>query len=206
MKKNFFLISYFILFGWISLFSNVALAAEDPIGMLNSVANQMISELKSHKTTLKANPSLVYSITNRVVVPHASLDAMSQRVLPPHSWKQASPAQRSEFKKEFTRVLERTYASALANYTDETVRFLPIRGGFQGKSTVVVDSEIIRSDGPSIRVKYRLVHVGSQWKLYDMIVEGVSMLESFRSQFADNLSSGNMAQLISTLKHHNGRN
>lgn len=183
--------------------TNVAFAQSDPVNMLKSVADQMISKLKEKKTTLKENPALVYSLANRIIVPHADLDEMSKRVLPPATWNSATGAQRREFESEFTTTLVRTYASALAEYTDQTIEFYPVRGGYEGKSSVTVNSEINRSDGPSISVIYRLVLRGSTWKLYDMTVEGVSMLESFRSQFADQLSQGNMANLINVLKRHN---
>jgi phospholipid transport system substrate-binding protein len=78
-----------------------------------------------------------------------------------------------------------------------------VRGGYQGKSTIQVSSEIERPDGPSVSVTYRLVQKGSGWKLYDMSVEGVSMLESFRSQFSDLLESGDMNKLIQQLAAHN---
>ena len=97
-----------------------------------------------------------------------------------------------------------TYASALANYRDQTVKFYPVRGGYAGKSSVQVNSVIERTDGPSIPVKYRMVYDGSEWKLYDMSVEGVSMLDSFRSQFADQLSRvGDMEALLQRLSSHN---
>lgn len=178
----------------------------DPVSMLQSVANQLIASLKSNRTSLKENPSLVYSLANRIVVPHADLGEMSKRVLPPQTWNSATPAQRAKFQRQFTTLLVRTYASALAEYRDQTVKFYPVRGGYQGKSSVRVDSQIIRSDGPSISVSYRLLSNGSTWRLYDMTVEGVSMLESFRSQFADQLARGNMAELIRVLDQHNSTN
>ncbi len=201
MKK---IIVPFVIFlmSFLVLMPKIALAS-DPVGMLNSIANQMISELKSHQASLKTNPTVVYAIANRVVVPHANLDAMAQHVLPPQTWRTASAAQRSEFKRQFTMVLERTYASALANYSDETVRFFPVRGGVQG-SMVTVQSEIDRSSGSPIRVSYRLIGNGGNWQLFDMSVEGVSMLDSFRSQFADQLSRGNIDNLIKVLHTRNG--
>lgn len=203
MKKQFFLASMMIFLSGFLLMAPRLAAAQDPVNMLHSVADQMIAGLKSNKATLKNNPGVVYSLAYRVVVPHADLDMMSKRVLPPQTWNQATPGQRAEFEREFTRLLVRTYASALADYTDETVRFYPVRGGTAGRSSVNVDSEIIRAQGPSIPVSYALVFTGSQWKLYDMTVEGVSMLQSFRSQFADKLSRGNMADLIVALRQHN---
>lgn len=176
-----------------------------PVDMLQSVADRMIASLKSNKTTLKQNPRLVYSLAYKIIVPYADLDEMSKRVLPPQTWNSASAGQRQEFKREFTNLLVRTYASALAEYKDQTVQFYPVRGGYQGKSTVKVNSQIVRSDGPSISVVYSVVSTGSGWRLYDMTVEGVSMLQSFRSQFSDQLGKGDMASLIRVLKQHNGR-
>ena len=177
-----------------------------PVGMLQSLADQMISSLQAHKATLKSNPTLVYSLANKIVVPHADLNEMSKRVLPPRTWNSASPSERSQFQREFTTLLVRTYASALEDYKDEKVRFFPVRGGYAGRSDVKVDSQIVRSSGPSISMSYRLVSTGSGWKLYDMTVEGVSILESFRSQFADQLSQGSMADLLRTLAQHNSDN
>lgn len=188
------------------LYMNTANAASDPEAMLQSVADQLIAKLKENQTSLSQNPSLVYSLATEIVVPHASIDEMSKRVLPPQVWNKATPSQRSEFEAEFTTLLVRTYASALAEYKDQTIHFKPIRGGYEGKNNIQVQSVIERSDGPSISVNYRLILQGSQWKLYDLIVEGVSLIESFRSQFADELSHGNMDSVIQNLKQHNADN
>lgn len=206
MKKQFFLTACLIFLTGLMLVMPRMAAAQDPVAVLNSVANDMIASLKAKEMTLKTNPAQVYSLAYKLIVPHADLDYMSQRVLPPQTWGNASPAQRADFKKEFTTLLVRTYASALADYSDQTVRFYPVRGGYAGKSTVQVKSEIVRSDGPTIGVTYSLVAQGSEWKLFDIIVEGVSMLESFRSQFADKLSSGDITQLVASLQQHNAAN
>jgi phospholipid transport system substrate-binding protein len=207
MRKNFFaMITVFIFvlsMGW--MVSTKAADASDPVRLLQNIADEMIAGLKSHKTTLKSNPAAVYSLANRVVVPHADLDEMSKRVLPAQTWASATSAQRAQFKKEFTVTLERTYGSALAEYTDQTIKFFPVRGGVSG-NTIKVDSQIARTDGPSIGVSYNLIRVGSQWKLYDMVVEGISMLQSFRSQFADKLDHEDMAALIKELSQHNSSN
>jgi phospholipid transport system substrate-binding protein len=186
-------------------YSLLVRADENPVTMLENTANQMIAALKQNKATLKNKPSLVYSIAQRIVVPHADLDEMSMRVLPPQIWNKATTGQRSLFKQEFTQLLVRTYASALADYSDQTVQFYPVRGGYQGKKTIMVNSKIVRSDGPSIPVNYRLTQKGTSWRLFDMSVEGISLLESFRSQFADKLSQGNIDKLIKDLKAHNRR-
>jgi len=204
MKKIVSLIA--IVFSFWGLFGMAMASEGGPVDMLQTLADKMIANLKANKATLKTNPSLVYSLAYKIVVPHADLDEMSKRVLPPKTWNSATVGQRSQFESEFTTLLVRTYASALADYTDQSVRFYPVRGGYAGKNTVRVDSQIVRTDGPSINVNYRLVLRGTEWKLYDMTVEGVSLLESFRSQFADKLSQGNISNLISDLKQHNAQN
>ena len=186
--------------------SSYAFAMENPAEMLTKIADDLISQLKKQELTLKNNANVVYSIANKIVVPHADMDEMSKRVLPPQIWKTATAAQKSQFKSEFTTLLVRTYASALAEYKDQKIKFYPVRGGYENKSSVQISSDIIRSDGPSIPVSYRLIARNSQWKLYDLSVEGVSLLESFRSQFADQLSQGNMDSLLKQLKRHNEDN
>ena len=131
MKKLFWVPFTLVLSLFIALTPRIA-AAQDPVGMLNSVANQMITNLKAREMSLKTNPAQVYSLAYKLVVPHADLEYMSKRVLPPQVWKQASSAQRDAFKQEFTTLLVRTYASALADYTDQTVHFYPVRGGVGG--------------------------------------------------------------------------
>jgi phospholipid transport system substrate-binding protein len=196
-----------LAFSFIVIFTTVftvsAFAGSDPVAELNSIANQLISELKENKTNLHDNPTLVYSLANRIVVPHADITGMSRSVMPPRIWNGASSSQKSQFETEFTNLLVHTYASALANYNDQTVKFFPVRGGYTGKGSVQVSSLIERPDGPPISVKYKMVASGSGWKIYDMSVEGISMLESFRSQFADQLSHGDMDALLQKLSSHN---
>jgi phospholipid transport system substrate-binding protein len=194
------------LTGALLMTATPALAGGDPVAELNGIADQLINKLKENKTNLRENPQLVYSLADHIVVPHADISEMSKRVLPPNIWNSASSSQRSRFEAAFTNLLVHTYASALANYNDQTVHFFPVRGGYAGKSTVQVNSKIERPDGPPITVNYRMVLRGSDWKLFDISVEGISMLESFRSQFADQLAQGNIDALITKLTSHNSGN
>jgi phospholipid transport system substrate-binding protein len=175
----------------------------DPVALLRYIADQMITGLKTHRATLKTNPQVVYRLAYQYVVPYANLPEMSRRVLPPSIWNSATAQQRAQFQKEFTHLLIRTYASALASYQDQTVQFYPVRGGYADKTSVEVSSDINNNQSPPVHVVYRLVRIGSVWRLYDMSVEGVSLIESFRSQFADLLSRGDMNQLLQRLAAHN---
>ncbi|HVE43931.1 MAG TPA: ABC transporter substrate-binding protein [Gammaproteobacteria bacterium] len=176
-----------------------------PVALLQYIADNMIAGLKANKATLKSKPSIVYKLAYQYVVPYADLGEMSKRVLPPAVWKSATPEQRSRFQKEFTRTVIRTYASALTSYEDQTIQFFPVRGGSQGRNTVEVNSRISGSQGDPISVSYRLINRGGSWRLYDMSVEGVDMLESFRAQFADILAQGNIETLLQRMSGRNSR-
>ena len=193
-----------VLVGFVS-FMSVAQASvqSSPIGLLQYIADNMIEQLRNNKATLKTKPAIVYNIAYKYVVPYADLPEMSKRVLPPKVWKGASSAQRAQFQKEFTRLVIRTYASALTSYKDQKMKFYPIRG--RTGNNVEVKSQITSSSSPAINVSYRLLRTGSGWKLYDMSVEGVSLIGSFRSQFSSILANGNMNDLLKQLsKHNNG--
>jgi phospholipid transport system substrate-binding protein len=201
--RNKIILSFFIvLFGWFT--SALSYAQGDPVALLRHVADNMIAGLKAHQATLKTKPETVYSLAYQYVVPFADLTEMSKRVLPPPVWNNASSVQRKAFEKAFTTKVIRTYASALTNYKDQTIKFYPVRGG-TGGNTLEVSSDIMSSQSQPIHVTYRLIRKGSSWKLYDMSVEGVDMLESFRAQFADILSQANIDQLLQRLNGHNKR-
>src|SRR3989338_7362775 len=110
------------------VFSAKTFAQNDPVVMLQNIADNMIAGLKSNQATLKTKPKIVYSLAYKYVVPFADLDEMSKRVLPSSAWNNATVAQREQFKKQFTTTLIRTYASALTSYKDQTIHFFPIRG------------------------------------------------------------------------------
>lgn len=206
MRKNKLLVSFLMLmFGcMVGVTAVNAAPSGDPVSLLHYIADNMIAGLKSNKATLKSKPGIVYNLAYKYVVPYANLNEMSKRVLPPRIWNNATPAQREQFQKLFTTTVIRTYASALTNYEDQTIRFFPVRGGASG-NTVEVNSQIISSRNSPISVTYRLVRTSGGWKLYDMSVEGVSMLNSFRAQFADILGQGDMSSLLARLSGHNSR-
>jgi phospholipid transport system substrate-binding protein len=192
-----------LLSTWCAAVTVHAAESSDPVGLLQGIADQMLADLQQNKMTLQLNRQYVYSLAHRLVVPHVDLTEMSRRVLPPQTWEKASAAQRAAFQHQFIELLIHTYASALASYTDQTVIFYPIRGGYAGKQTVEVNSQITSASGaPPVSVRYRLIQDGG-WKLYDMSVEGVSVIESFRSQFADVLAQGDIDALTKRLAQHN---
>lgn len=178
----------------------VSAFAGSPISMLEGVSNQVISELSQNKAQLKKNPTIAYSIIKKYLIPKVDVYGMSRSVLGRDAWKKATRAQRKAFSRGFVKLVIRTYASALNDYTDEKVKFLPLREGYQGKRFLRVNSVIVRSSGQPIPLSYSLVQKRTGWRVYDMTVEGVSLLQSFKSQFRAELQRGDIDDLIQKLK------
>lgn len=177
--------------------------ATSPVTVLNSAATQMLNSLAQNKARLKQNNEIIYDIVKRVLLPYVDVDRMSMAVVGRQAWSTATPAQRTEFINQFTRLVTSTYAAALSSYDDDQVRFFPIRGDYSSSKIVTVRSMIIRRSGQKIGVDYNVIRSGDTWKVYDFSIENISMVQSYRSQFSDVLAQQGMPGLLKRLKAHN---
>ena len=170
--------------------------ASSPVTMLEQSANNLLKELSKDKAQSGVVSRLVY----RHIIPKVDVNGMSRSVLGRAHWRKASKEQRALFSKNFTSLVVRTYSNALKGYSGEKVVFSPVRGGYEGKRFIKISSIIIRTNGQNIPITYSLVHKKTGWKIYDMSVEGVSLLQSYRSQFTQFLRSNSIDLLIEKLK------
>ncbi|KTC82068.1 MlaC/ttg2D family ABC transporter substrate-binding protein [Legionella cincinnatiensis] len=174
-------------------------AQNSPIPMLEETANNIIATLKENKSSLKSNPNIIYQAVETHLLPIVDVVGMSRSVLGRQAWTKATSAQRVQFSKAFTRLVIRTYSSPLAQYADESVQFLPLRGSLNSRF-IRVNSIIVRPEGQNIPLSYSLVAKNGQWKIYDISVEGVSLLQSFRSQFAQALQNSSIDDVIKLME------
>lgn len=188
-----------ILFG----LCGAVMAEEQPDAMLQRVTNEMIDALRHHDKTLQQKPEKIYDIIETILVPHIDWIAMSRWVVGRGAWESATEDQKKRFVGQFKELLIRTYASTLRAYNNQTIDYLPIRGGVQGKPRVQVGSLIKEPGREPIRVSYRLVNKGSDWQVYDISIEGVSLLKGFQSQFATEIQQDGLEKLIEHLREHN---
>ncbi|MBL7479934.1 MlaC/ttg2D family ABC transporter substrate-binding protein [Legionella bononiensis] len=179
--------------------SQMMAAQTSPVPMLERAANDIIATLKENKSSLKSNPSIIYKAVETYLLPNVDVAGMSRSVLGRQAWNKASPSERLEFSKAFTRLVIRTYSSPLAQYSDETIQFLPLRGSLDSRF-IRVNSVIVRSKGQNIPLSYSLVSKNGYWKIYDISVEGVSLLQSFRSQFAQALQHSSINEVIAEMQ------
>ncbi|PJD93630.1 MAG: signal peptidase [Legionella sp.] len=178
-----------------TVWSSNSMAQSSPLPMLEQTAQQIIATLKTNQSRLKHDPSIINQAIRTYLLPHIDVQGMSRSVLGRQAWMKATPAEKQAFSQEFTQLVIRTYAAPLAEYSGETVSFTPIRGSVESHF-IRVNSIISRPNGQHIPLSYNLVAKSGQWKIYDLNVEGVSLLQSFRTQFADILQHGTMHDLI----------
>lgn len=191
-----------IVFIVVMIVTQLLWAQESPLPMLENTAHQILATLKTNKGQLKNNSQLIHDAVEQYLLPNVDVSGMSRSVLGRNAWVQASAKDKEQFAKAFTQLVIRTYATPLAEYTDETIEFLPIRGSLESRF-IRVNSIIVRSNGKNIPLSYSLVSLNGKWKIYDLSVEGVSLLQSFRSQFAEVLQNSSIEELIKQMKQQN---
>lgn len=188
-----------------SLMGSVAALAEDPapVTMLKQSTVAVLAVLKSHQGTLKSNPKYLEGQIRRIVVPKFDLVTMAQSVVGRRHWQASSPALQQAFIREFTDLVISVYSAPLVEYNGDRVEFSPLRSSIEGQSRIVVQTTIQRPTGQRIAVNYSLKRSGNGWKVYDFSIEGISMIASYRSQFADVLESQGMSGLLAQMRTHN---
>lgn len=184
-----------VFFSTLMLLMQALWAQSSPVPMLENAANQIINTLKDNKTSLKNNHHVIHQAVETYLLPIVDVPGMSRSVLGREAWNKATAAEKKEFMQAFTQLVIRTYATPLAEYSGETIKFQPLRGSVDGRFARV-NSNIIRSTGQNIPLSYSLVSKNGDWKVFDLSVEGVSLLQSFRSQFGQVLQNSSMHELI----------
>lgn len=200
MKKlHTLLASLFISFGLLS--ANIAHAEENPAELVKNVTDKVLAKLAEDKDRIGKDKGLVNEYVNEFVLPNFDFGYMSQLVLGKY-WRKASADERSAFTEEFRTLLVRTYANSLTNYSDQEVEYLPWRAGSDPDDTKV-GVEIIPQAGPSIPIDYALHRVDGKWKVYDVSVDGLSLVTNYRRSFGKKAKTDGVAALIKELQAKN---
>lgn len=206
MKKIFFIAFSFLLVSFVAVKAFAAATSDPaPMVMLKNTSDKMLSELAKHRGHLKNNDALIYGIVSRVLIPHFDLATMSRGVVGKSYWQNASADLQKKFIGEFTRYVIRTYAAPLSSYDGEKIKFYPIRDYDATQNYVQVNSDLLRNSGPSVAMSYRVEKQGGTWLVYDFSVEGVSLVQNYRGQFAQTLQSGGLAKLVQELHASNSK-
>lgn len=178
-------------------------AATAPDELVRQTADQVISELTENRKDLERNPEELYRIVNEIVLPHFDFERMSRYVLGKH-WRDATPEQQEKFVAEFKTLLVRTYATALFEYTGQEIVYKPFRHE-EGDRKAVVKTEIQPDDGPAIPIEYALAQRGDDWKVFDVKIDGLSLVTNYRSQYGRIVQTQGVDELITSLAEKNDR-
>ncbi len=186
-----------------AIFYQPTVLADDPapVTLLKQSTVEMLAVLKAQQPTLKTHPEYLESKIRSIVVPKFDVTSMAQSVVGRRHWESASPAQRQAFIREFTNLVISVYSAPLQDYNGDRVEFSPLRNSIEGQTRIAVQTTIVRPSGQRIAVNYSLKNTNGNWKVYDFSIEGISMIASYRSQFAAILENQGIAGLLGQMHH-----
>jgi phospholipid transport system substrate-binding protein len=181
------------------------LAEEGPVDVLRGMSDHVLEIIKADPSVLDDKARL-RTIAEQVVIPNVDFIALSQSVLGV-SWRQATQEQREVFEREFRALLINTYLASIsrADYQGQSIRYLPLRNPPTG-DRAEVDAEIEQPNGPLIHAQFRMYRRdGAGWKVYDVVVEGVSLVITQRSSFSSIIREKGLSGLIAMLEERNNK-
>ena len=194
--------------GWLAglllltTYSLAVAAIEDPQQMVRATADEVLSQLTERKAELEANPKLIYPLVEQTVLPHFDFRRMSQSAMG-RFWRQATEEQKVGVTNQFRELLVRTYATALLGYSGQQIDYLPVQYP-EGATQVMIPTRLAASNAPPIPVNYRLsLDDSGKWLVYDVVIDGVSLITNYRSQFTTAVRRGGIDGLISSMESKN---
>ena len=177
-----------------------AQTATAPDALIKQVSTEVIDTVKADKAIQAGDVSKIVSLVDTKVMPHVNFQRMTASAVGRH-WRTATPEQQKRLQDEFKILIVRTYAGALTQVKDQTVQLKPLRAAAED-SEVVVRTEV-KGKGDSIQLDYRLEKSGSGWKIYDVNVLGVWLVEQYKSSFAQEIGTVGVDGLIAKLAERN---
>jgi phospholipid transport system substrate-binding protein len=178
----------------------LAQADNSPQTLIKSVSTDVLDSVRADKSIKQGDVQKVMALVDSKVMPHIDFQRMTASAVGRY-WRQATPDQQKRLQDEFKVLLVRTYSGALAQVQDQTVELKPSRGQPDDKE-VVVKTEI-RGRGDPVQLDYRLEQTAAGWKIYDVNVLGVWLVENYRNSFSQEIGSSGIDGLIAKLAARN---
>ncbi len=171
---------------------------DDPRQLVMDVTEQVLAKLRAQRPALEKDPERIFTLIEQDVLPHFDFVRISAWVLGKY-WRRASREQKLRFVRAFRTILVRTYGVALLEYTNEKIRYLPLRGD-PASGDVTVRTEVIHPGRTPTAINYRLHRRRDEWKVYDVSVDGVSLVANYRTSFAAEIREKGLDELIARLE------
>ncbi len=183
-------------------FSMVSIAAEAPDELVKRTAEDVLTIVKTDKDIQSGNQEKLFALIEEKILPNFNFDKVSRLVLG-KNWTKATPEQKTAFQSEFKSLLIRTYSTALSKYKNQNIEYAPLRMA-DGVATATVKTSILQPGGQPIAVNYSIEkQADATWKVYDIVIEGVSLVTNYRGQFAEEIRQNGLDSLIKKLADKN---
>ena len=192
------LFSAFIL---AAVMATAAWAQQDTNKFVEDLSAKVIDQIKGDKQLQDGDIKRISELVDTTLMPHVNFERMTALAVG-RAWREATPEQKKQLMTEFRILLLRTYSNAFTAVRDQSVRMKPFRGD-TAADELIVRSEIVQARGEPIQLDYRLEKADKSWKIYDVNVLGVWLVQTYRNQFAQEISAGGIDGLIKSLAEKN---
>ena len=173
-------------------------ADEQPSQVVENVAQRFLKDLDAHRAQFSQDPKALRAAVDRDVLPYFDIEYSARLVLGRY-WRTATPQQRKEFVDAFENSMFANYGNALLGFRTDRLRVIPTKVGAEDKNALV-RTEIRRDDGSSVKVNFALRRTSNGWKAWDVILEGISYVKSFRDDFGAQIEAQGLDAVIQRLK------
>ena len=172
-----------------------------PDALVMKVSSELIDTIRGDRTLQAGDPARLNALVDQKVVPVVDFEKMT-RLAVGRGWRQASPEQRAALVREFRTLLVFTYSGAVSAITDHRVQLRPFRMA-PAETDVIVRTQVVASRGDPIQLDYRLEKTDAGWKVYDINVLGVWLVENYRNSFASEVNANGIDGLVKSLTERN---
>ena len=188
-------------FAWLLAIPSAQAQEVRPDVLLKTMSDEVIAELRKDRAIQDGDGAKIAALVEAKIVPHFDFRRITQTAVGT-SWRRATPEQQEKLTQEFKTRLVRTYSGTLASYRGQVIEFRPLRAA-PGDTEVTVRSQIRQPGAESIAIDYDLAKTGSQWKVFDVRISGISLVATYRTTFAEEVSNHGVDGLIGLLARKN---
>ncbi|MEN8176141.1 MAG: ABC transporter substrate-binding protein [Pseudomonadota bacterium] len=178
-----------------------AITDRELISLVSGTVDSVLSRIGEQRAELEKNPGRIPDVVAELLTPYFDFRAMASAAMDTH-WEDASESQRTEVVDEFRELLVRTYGTALMGYSGTPIRYEGVRWS-RDKGRVIVYTQVTRDSGTAVPINYRLHSVEGQWMVYDLEIDHIHLVKSYRSSFGNTIRQSGIDGLIEKLVARN---
>lgn len=199
LKKMIFLVVLATSFA-----SQMAVAQDAPDAIVRKNTNEILAAIKADKDLAAGDQKKIEKLADEKVLPYFNFVRMTQLAVG-RNWRDASDAQKKSLIEEFRTLLVRTYSTSLTQYRNQTIDVKPTKMA-AGDTEVIVKTQVIQPGGQPIPIDYSMEKTDNTWKVFDVLIDGVSLVTNYRSSFNTEIQKSGIDGLIKSLSERNAKN